>query len=189
MDLTRTAEKLGFSYAWTFDSHVLWQEPFVIYSRILAETSGLVVGPMVTNPGTRDWTVLASLFATLNEMFGERTICGMGRGDSALRYIGKQPTTLATMVQLFGEEDGFEFINLSSCSYLGLHGHPAVLELIGHVVRVGRELGRDVSLCGDMGGDPIHLPALIARGLKTVSVAPPLVGRTKLALAGIEAAA
>ena len=71
---------LGFSHAWTFDSHVLWQEPFVIYSRILAETSGLVVGPMVTNPGTRDWTVLASLFATLNYMYGPRTICGMGRG-------------------------------------------------------------------------------------------------------------
>ena len=37
---------------------------------------------MVTNPATRDWTVTASLFATLNEMFGNRTICGIGRGDS-----------------------------------------------------------------------------------------------------------
>jgi 7-keto-8-aminopelargonate synthetase-like enzyme len=25
-------------------------------------------------------------------------------------------------------KDGFEFINLSSCSYLGLHGHPAILD-------------------------------------------------------------
>ncbi|HSL27179.1 MAG TPA: TIGR03842 family LLM class F420-dependent oxidoreductase, partial [Acidimicrobiia bacterium] len=79
---------------WTFDSHVLWQEPFVIYSQILAHTEHLIVGPMVTNPGTRDWTVLASLFATLNDMFGPRTVCGMGRGDSALRYIGRTPTTL-----------------------------------------------------------------------------------------------
>jgi probable F420-dependent oxidoreductase len=54
---------------------------------------------MVTNPGTRDWTVLASLFATLNDMYGPRTICGMGRGDSALRYIGRQPKTLETMVE------------------------------------------------------------------------------------------
>ena len=90
------AEKLGFGYAWTFDSHVLWQEPFVIYSRILAATERMIVGPMVTNPGTRDWTVLASLFATLNEMYGPRTVCGMGRGDSALRYIGRTPTTLET---------------------------------------------------------------------------------------------
>lgn len=99
IELAKRAEALGFSHGWTFDSHVLWEEPFVIYSRILAETEHMVVGPMVTNPGTRDWTVLASLFATLNEMYGERTICGMGRGDSALRYIGRTPTTLATMVE------------------------------------------------------------------------------------------
>lgn len=99
IDLTKMAEENGFSHGWTFDSHVLWQEPFVIYSQMLAATEQMVVGPMVTNPGTRDWTVLASLFATLNEMFGDRTICGMGRGDSALRYIGQKPTTLATMVE------------------------------------------------------------------------------------------
>ena len=73
---------------WTFDSHLLWQEPFVIYSQILAATERVIVGPMVTNPGTRDWTVTASLFATLNEMFGNRTVCGIGRGDSALRTLG-----------------------------------------------------------------------------------------------------
>lgn len=99
IELTKRAEDLGFTHGWTFDSHVLWQEPFVIYTQMLAATERMVVGPMVTNPGTRDWTVLASLFATLNEMFGERTICGMGRGDSALRYIGKKPTTLSTMVE------------------------------------------------------------------------------------------
>ncbi len=99
VDLARLAEEQGFTYGWTFDSHVLWQEPFVIYTRMLAATERMIVGPMVTNPGTRDWTVLASLFATLNEMFGGRTICGMGRGDSALRYINRPPTTLETMVE------------------------------------------------------------------------------------------
>lgn len=99
VELAKLAEANGFSHGWTFDSHVLWQEPFVIYSRMLAETERMIVGPMVTNPGTRDWTVLASLFATLNDMYGDRTICGMGRGDSALRYIGKRPTTLGTMVE------------------------------------------------------------------------------------------
>jgi probable F420-dependent oxidoreductase len=52
---------------------------------------------MVTNPGTRDWSVLASMFATLNDEYGNRTICGIGRGDSALRYIGRPPVTLATL--------------------------------------------------------------------------------------------
>ncbi len=97
VDLAKLAEQNGFSHVWTFDSHVLWQEPFVVYSQMLAATDRIVVGPMVTNPGTRDWTVLGSLFATLNDTYGPRTICGMGRGDSALRYIGRKPATLATM--------------------------------------------------------------------------------------------
>jgi probable F420-dependent oxidoreductase len=97
IDLAKKAEAAGFSHVWTFDSHVLWQEPFVIYSKILDETERVIVGPMVTNPGTRDWTVTASLFATLNEMYGNRTICGIGRGDSALRVLGLQPQTLAQL--------------------------------------------------------------------------------------------
>ena len=102
VELTRRAEELGFSHAYTFDSHVLWQEPFVIYSQMLAATEDMVVGPMVTNPGTRDWTVIASLFATLNDMFGERTVCGIGRGDSAMRVIGHKPCTLATLEEAMG---------------------------------------------------------------------------------------
>src|ERR687891_2022384 len=95
IDLTKRAEGLGFGYAWTFDSHILWQEPYVIYAQMLAATERIMVGPFVTNPATRDPTVTASLFATLNEGFGNRTICGIGRGDSARRVLGKKPTTLA----------------------------------------------------------------------------------------------
>jgi len=102
VDAMRSAEDRGFGYGWTFDSHVLWQEPFVIYSQILAATSRLTVGPMVTNPGTRDWSVTASLFATLNDMFGNRTVCGIGRGDSARRVIGQQPASLATLAEAMG---------------------------------------------------------------------------------------
>jgi probable F420-dependent oxidoreductase len=97
VELARKAEEAGFSYVWTFDSHLLWQEPFVIYPQILAATERVIVGPMVTNPGTRDWTVIASQFATLNEMFGNRTICGIGRGDSALRTLGVKPGTIEEM--------------------------------------------------------------------------------------------
>jgi probable F420-dependent oxidoreductase len=95
VDLTKRAEQLGFTHAWTFDSHILWQEPFVIYSQMLAATERITVGPFVTNPASRDPTVTASLFATLNDMFGNRTICGIGRGDSVVRVLGRPPTTLA----------------------------------------------------------------------------------------------
>ena len=97
VDLAVRAEQYGFSHVWTFDSHLLWQEPYVVYSQILSATHRVVVGPMVTNPATRDWTVTASLFATLNDMFGNRTICGIGRGDSAVRVTNGRPVTLATL--------------------------------------------------------------------------------------------
>src|ERR1700683_4921663 len=96
VELATRAEQLGFHYAWTFDSHILWEEPFVIYSQILASTRSIKVGPMVTNPATRDWTVTASLFATLNEMYGNRTVCGIGRGDSARPGIGQPAVSPAT---------------------------------------------------------------------------------------------
>src|SRR3712207_4500010 len=95
VELTRRAERLGFNHAWTFDSHSLWQEPYVIFALMLAATERITIGPFVTNPATRDPTVTASVFATLNDMFGPRTICGIGRGDSARRVLGRKPTTLA----------------------------------------------------------------------------------------------
>jgi probable F420-dependent oxidoreductase len=117
--MMKLAEAAGFGYGWTFDSHVLWQETFVIYPRILAETSSLIVGPMVTNPGTRDWSVIASMFATLNAEYGNRTICGIGRGDSARRYIGQRPVTLehlsSAMTVIKGLAEGREVIH---------HGQP-----------------------------------------------------------------
>ncbi|KOU43841.1 TIGR03842 family LLM class F420-dependent oxidoreductase [Streptomyces sp. NPDC054949] len=97
VSLMRRGERNGFRYGWTFDSAVLWQEPFVIYSQILEHTRLMHVGPMVTNPGTRTWEVTASTFATLNDMYGNRTVCGIGRGDSAMRVAGRKPNTLARL--------------------------------------------------------------------------------------------
>ncbi|WP_207842808.1 TIGR03842 family LLM class F420-dependent oxidoreductase [Williamsia soli] len=97
VELAVAAENRGFTHVWTFDSHVLWHEPNVIYSQILAATRNVIVGPMVTNPLTRDATVTASTFATLNSMYGNRTVCGIGRGDSAVRVLSGKPSTLATL--------------------------------------------------------------------------------------------
>jgi probable F420-dependent oxidoreductase len=99
IDLARRAETYGFKYVWTFDSHILWEEPYVIYSKILDETRNVIVGPMVTNPATRDITVTASVFATLNEMYGNRTVIGIGRGDSAVRVTNGKPVTVAELRQ------------------------------------------------------------------------------------------
>src|SRR5436190_799089 len=59
------------------------------------ETSKIKMGHFVTNPGTRDPTVLASAYATLHDVSDGRMVMGIGRGDSAVRYIGRQPVKVA----------------------------------------------------------------------------------------------
>jgi probable F420-dependent oxidoreductase len=91
VELLQLAEHHGFQYGWTYDSHVLWQEPYPLLTMAGLATSALHLGLNVTNPGTREPTVTASGFATLQDITGGRMIMGIGRGDSARRTIGLQP--------------------------------------------------------------------------------------------------
>ena len=59
------------------------------------ETSTIRLGHFVTNPATRDPTVLASSYATLHDLSNGRMVMGVGRGDSAVRYSGRQPMKVA----------------------------------------------------------------------------------------------
>jgi probable F420-dependent oxidoreductase len=117
IDLAKRAETYGFSHVWTFDSHILWEEPYVIYSKILDETRKVIIGPMVTNPATRDITVTASTYATLNEMYGNRTVVGIGRGDSAVRVTNGKPVTVADLRQAVIDIKGL--VNGEAIEYKG----------------------------------------------------------------------
>jgi probable F420-dependent oxidoreductase len=90
----RLAEDNGFAYVWMWDSHVLWQEVYPIFTLMALATSTVKLGPCVTNPATRDPTVTASVLATLNDIAGGRMVMGIGRGDSARRVIGQAPVTV-----------------------------------------------------------------------------------------------
>src|SRR5262245_24690748 len=96
--LAQRAERGGFTYVWTFDSHVLWKECYVMLSLLSAKTSNARLGPCVTNPLVRDITVTASAFATLNVISGGRAVCGIGRGDSSRRVLGRKPSTIDDMM-------------------------------------------------------------------------------------------
>jgi probable F420-dependent oxidoreductase len=91
VELLQLAERLGFEYGWTYDSHVLWQESMPTLALAAAGTERLKLGHMVTNPGTREPTVLASDYATLHDISDGRMVMGIGRGDSARRVIGQKP--------------------------------------------------------------------------------------------------
>jgi probable F420-dependent oxidoreductase len=97
VELATLAERNGFDYVWAWDSHVLWQEVYPVFTLIATNTERVKIGPCVTNPATRDITVTASALATLNEISGGRMVMGIGRGDSARRVIGKPPVTVEHM--------------------------------------------------------------------------------------------
>ena len=81
LELIQHAEANGFHYGWTYDSHVLWQESFPILTIAAQATTTMKFGHQVTNPGTRDPTVLASLYATLHDISDGRMVMGIGRRD------------------------------------------------------------------------------------------------------------
>ncbi len=62
----------------------------------------------------------------------------------------------------------------------------AVLQLMAGAVASARQLGLDISLCGDIASDVNLLKPLLAIGLRSFSVAPAALGRVKTALAGID---
>lgn len=67
--------------------------------------------------------------------------------------------------------------------------HPGVLAMIARVAAHGAASGREVSLCGDAGGDPRLIAALLRAGLRTLSVSPGLLAVTKAAIREVELAA
>lgn len=95
IELTKLAEAQGFEYGWTYDSHVLWQESMPVMALLADQTSKIKLGHMVTNPAIRDPTVLASAYATLQDISNGRMIMGVGRGDSSVRYVGRKPMKVA----------------------------------------------------------------------------------------------
>jgi phosphoenolpyruvate-protein phosphotransferase (PTS system enzyme I) len=50
--------------------------------------------------------------------------------------------------------------------------HPAVLRLIQSVVEGARSTGRELTICGEMAGEPLHTALLLGLGLRELSVAP-----------------
>jgi len=120
--LTKQAERAGFEYGWIFDSHVLWMEPYPLLTLMATNTQRMRLGTCVTNPATRDLTVTASLFATLNLISGGRMELGIGRGDSSRRVMGKKPVSWSQLEMAIKE-----FRDLTSAKEVQHDGQPTRL--------------------------------------------------------------
>ncbi|MDP4021997.1 TIGR03842 family LLM class F420-dependent oxidoreductase [Methylobacterium sp. NEAU 140] len=97
--LVRTAEHAGFSHCWFYDSHVLWRECYAAIAMCMEHTRNMRFGPLVTNPDVREWSVAASIFASLAKQSGGRMEVAVGRGDSSRRVVGKKPASLERVAE------------------------------------------------------------------------------------------
>ena len=97
VELTKLSEDLGYSCAYIGDSQMIWREAYTILGAAAMATSRIVLASGVTNPITRDPSVLAAAWATLHEAAGDRVLFGCGLGDSSLETLGKKPAKLAEL--------------------------------------------------------------------------------------------
>lgn len=63
--------------------------------------------------------------------------------------------------------------------------HPAVLRVIGEVVRAAEPHGIPVSVCGEMAADPLHALVLLGLGVRELSMSPAAIPRVKAALRAV----
>jgi phosphotransferase system enzyme I (PtsI) len=96
--------------------------------------------------------------------------------DAAFFSIGSNDLTQYVMAAARDSDAVAELNNPS---------HPAVLRLIAQVAAYGARVGRKVSLCGDAGGEPRFIEALLAAGLRALSVSPAALGSAKEAIARV----
>lgn len=95
IQLSKQAEELSYSHIWVGDSHLIWREAFVNMAAVALNTSKVIIGTGVTNPVTRHPSVLASAYATLDELAPGRFAVGIGLGDSSLETMGRKQARLA----------------------------------------------------------------------------------------------
>ncbi|MBI4376628.1 MAG: phosphoenolpyruvate--protein phosphotransferase [Elusimicrobia bacterium] len=63
--------------------------------------------------------------------------------------------------------------------------HPAVIQMINHVVQVAHKKGKPVGVCGEMCSDPHAVPLLIGIGVDSLSVSPRMYLRIKQVVRGL----
>ncbi|MBU6268095.1 MAG: LLM class flavin-dependent oxidoreductase [Sphingomonadales bacterium] len=88
-------EAQGWDGQMFMDSQSLSADPWAMMGAWARETRTLKLSPGVTNPLTRNLAVTAASAATIQMLSGGRAVLGIGRGDSALAYLGMAPVPIA----------------------------------------------------------------------------------------------
>ncbi len=94
-DDARRVEAEGWDGQMFMDSQSLCADPYARMGVWAAATQRIKLSTGVTNPLTRHPAVTAAAAATIHSISRGRAVLGVGRGDSALAYLGYAPTGLA----------------------------------------------------------------------------------------------
>jgi 5,10-methylenetetrahydromethanopterin reductase len=89
------AEAQGWDGITFTDSQNLVGDPFVAVALCAGATSTVRFATGVTNAYTRHPAALATTAATVQEATGGRFVLGIGRGDTALFHLGREPMPVA----------------------------------------------------------------------------------------------
>ena len=85
---------------------MLSRDTFVVLGQAATQTSRLTLFPAVTNPFTRDASVLAGAIQTVEELAPGRVKFVIGTGYTSASTIGRKPATLAEMRACIADREG-----------------------------------------------------------------------------------
>ncbi len=89
------------------DSQNLAADVYVALALAARATERIGLGTGVTNPVTRHPAATAAAIHTVQEISGGRAILGIGRGDSSLFHLGREPVPVRDLEDYLGELQGF----------------------------------------------------------------------------------
>ncbi len=90
----RRADRYGFARIGTGDTQWHNMECFVALTLMALNSERVEIGPRVTNPVTREPSVMASAIVSLELISKGRAVLAIGRGDSSVHNIGLKPATV-----------------------------------------------------------------------------------------------
>ena len=96
-------EAAGWDGQMFMDSQSLGADPWVLMGAWAIVTERLKLATGVTNPVTRHLAVTAGSAASVQAVSGGRAVLGLGRGDSALAYLGRGLVRLSAFERALGD--------------------------------------------------------------------------------------
>lgn len=155
-----------------------------------------IMAPMVATLEEVKW-----LHTQFTQTQAELTAQGVATGTWSLGMMAEVPSVLYLLDKAaawidfvsIGSNDLAQYFlacdrGNASVRHLYNYFDPAFLQLLQEMTARAHRAGVEISLCGEMGGDPQALPLLLGAGLRHISMSASRIGSAKAQLATLSAA-